>query len=105
MVIQPPSAQRSLPRSVTTARKKVSGKVGRRWPLQFLTQYPGHRALDCKDNRVLDMSRVPDKNPDDAWTGLQAADAERDLDEFREVCQVQRAHILGNNVLTVTHRR
>jgi hypothetical protein len=28
---------------------------------------------------------VPDKTPQEAWAGLKKADAERDLDDFREV--------------------
>ena len=45
----------------------------------------GHTAKDCKDNRVFDLSDVPDVAPDAAWDALMAADKAKDLDRFREV--------------------
>lgn len=48
-------------------------------------RYKGHRAAECKANRVVDMSNIPNKSPEEAWNLLKAADAEGDLDDFREV--------------------
>lgn len=74
-------------RSVRSVRRKVS---------QFnfiatkteLISFQGHKALDCKGNRLLDWSKVADKTPDDAWEGMKVADGDRDLDDLREVCYI-----------------
>lgn len=46
---------------------------------------PGHKAAECKSNRVLDLSKIASKSPEEAWDLLKAAAAEGDLDDFREV--------------------
>lgn len=45
----------------------------------------GHQTSDCTANRVFDNSHVADMSAEDAWAALQAADKERDLDDFRQV--------------------
>lgn len=52
---------------------------------QELISRIGHKALDCKENRALDLSKVADMSPEKSWLGLKVADASRDLDDFREV--------------------
>lgn len=49
----------------------------------------GHAAKDCKDNRVMDLSGIPDEQPEIAWQKVVEADAEKDLHEFREVRRVR----------------
>ena len=41
--------------------------------------------MECTENRKFDLNGVPDKLPEEAWTALQKASDERDLEEFREV--------------------
>ncbi|MCJ1303297.1 hypothetical protein MMC08_006105 [Hypocenomyce scalaris] len=55
----------------------------------------GHKALVCKENRVLDLSKVANKSPDDAWDALKVADASRDLDDFREAILVYAKAVPG----------
>jgi len=45
----------------------------------------GHKATECKANRVLDLSKIATKDPEEAWEMVKRADAEGDLDDFREV--------------------
>lgn len=52
----------------------------------LLTHRPGHQTSECKVNRVFDTSGVADLSAEDAWSVLNEADEERDLDNFREVC-------------------
>jgi len=47
----------------------------------------GHPTMECKENHVFDMSRVPDMGPEDAWSAIQAADDEKDLDDLKAVCR------------------
>lgn len=54
----------------------------------WLTLATGHEASECKEKRVFDKSGVPDMSPDDAWNALQKADQDRDLDDFRLVCEI-----------------
>ncbi|KAI9813656.1 MAG: hypothetical protein M1827_003727 [Pycnora praestabilis] len=48
----------------------------------------GHKALGCENNRVMDLSKIRVMEPDDAWNMLKVADAEHDLDDFREAIQI-----------------
>lgn len=34
---------------------------------------------------MLDLSKIPDKSPEESWNLLKTAAAEGDLDDFREV--------------------
>ena len=61
-----------------------------------LIWFQGHKTLDCKDNRLLDWSKIADKTPDDAWEGMKVADADRDLDDLREVRQTTVSYILNS---------
>lgn len=54
-------------------------------PLCFNCHKEGHLTKDCKNNRVFDLSDVPDIAPEAAWEALLAADTVGDLDRFREV--------------------
>lgn len=45
----------------------------------------GHSAKECKNNRVFDLSDVPDIAPEPAWEALKMADKANDLDRLREV--------------------
>lgn len=45
----------------------------------------GHSAKECKNNRVFDLSDVPDIAPEPAWEALKVADQANDLDRLREV--------------------
>lgn len=47
--------------------------------------YTGHKAADCTENRAIDYSNVVTMSSEEAWRALIKADAERDLDDFREV--------------------
>ena len=51
-----------------------------------LCAHLGHKAIECKEDRALDWSKVPDVDPEEAWETLSRADQERDLDDLREVC-------------------
>lgn len=51
----------------------------------YLTLALGHSASECKANRVFDISNVPEMDAEAAWNALQAADEERELDDFRTV--------------------
>lgn len=46
----------------------------------------GHLTKDCTENRKFDTNHIPDKCPDEAWDDIKAASAQRDLEDFREVC-------------------
>jgi hypothetical protein len=46
---------------------------------------PGHKAQDCKENRVFDLKDVPSKSPEEAWIMIQVASQARNLEEFRTV--------------------
>ena len=48
-------------------------------------EHPGHTALECKDNRVLDLSKIESKSPEEAWDALLKADKSQDLDDIRDV--------------------
>ena len=48
----------------------------------------GHKALECKENRVIDYTGIADKDPEAAWNAIKAADADRDLDDLKDVSQV-----------------
>lgn len=52
---------------------------------QVLIFLLGHKATECKANRVLDLSKIATKHPEEAWEMVKRADAEGDLDDFREV--------------------
>ena len=80
------SAPTSHRRSAKTVRRKVSTDIQSFiLSIERLIEPSGHKALVCKENRVLDLSKVANKSPDDAWDALKVADASRDLDDFREV--------------------
>ena len=79
-----PNAQTSLRPSASTASKKVIYPYRRRARLK-VTLSSGHQTSDCTANRVFDTSDVADMSAEDAWAALQAADKERDLDDFRQV--------------------
>lgn len=49
----------------------------------------GHAAKDCKENRVMDLSKIPDEQPEIAWQKVVDADGEKDLDDLREVCRIR----------------
>ena len=61
----------------------------------------GHGAIDCKDNRALDNSKVPLVSPEVAWEKLKAANEERDLDDIRDV-RNQRPCLTSIDPLTST---
>ena len=67
---------------------RVQGSAVRR----PLINYLGHVTLDCKNNRVFDMSAIADATADVAWENLQKADEDKDLDEIREVRRFIRCH-------------
>ena len=48
---------------------------------------PGHKALECKENRVIDYTGIPDKDPEVAWNAIKEAANRRDLDDLKEVSQ------------------
>ena len=50
-----------------------------------LTRNPGHTAKDCTNNRVFDLSGIVEATAEVAWTNLQKADEEKDLDDIRNV--------------------
>ena len=54
----------------------------------YLTRALGHSASECKANRVLDMSDVPEMDAEAAWNSLQLADQACELDDFRTVGEV-----------------
>lgn len=41
--------------------------------------------MECKNNRVFDNSTIAVKSAEDAWTSLEKADQEKDLDEIKLV--------------------
>lgn len=45
----------------------------------------GHVTSECKNNRVFDTTNVENLSMEEAWTKLLKADADRDLDDFRDV--------------------
>ena len=45
----------------------------------------GHTTIECKDRRVVSLSHIADKVPEDAWKDVKQASDERDLDDFKEV--------------------
>lgn len=49
----------------------------------------GHAAKDCKENRVLDLSAIPDEQPEIAWQKVVEADGAKDLHDLREVRRVK----------------
>ncbi|KAI9826675.1 MAG: hypothetical protein M1819_007309 [Sarea resinae] len=55
----------------------------------------GHKVLECKNNRVFDLSKIPDMDPDEAWEMLKKADAERDLDDFRDGVKIYAKAVPG----------
>lgn len=48
----------------------------------------GHLAKDCTENRFMDTTSIEVALPDIAWAKLKAADDAKDLDDFRDVCEV-----------------
>ncbi|KAK3170605.1 hypothetical protein OEA41_002686 [Lepraria neglecta] len=54
----------------------------------FNCKEEGHQASECKERRVFDKSGIADMSPDDAWTALQKADQDCDLDDFRVALKV-----------------
>ncbi|EED17718.1 zinc knuckle transcription factor (CnjB), putative [Talaromyces stipitatus ATCC 10500] len=48
----------------------------------------GHKIAECKENRQFDLNCVADETPEQAWAMIKKADAERDLDDFREALKV-----------------
>ncbi|MCJ1270285.1 hypothetical protein MMC22_010181 [Lobaria immixta] len=48
----------------------------------------GHAAKDCKENRVMDLSDIPDEQPEIAWQQVIAADQEKDLDDLRKALKI-----------------
>jgi hypothetical protein len=85
-VIRPPSVRRSQQTSAGTASKKVSVVTLRQTAIEATLIRPlGHKATECKANRVLDLSKIANKDPEEAWEMVKRADAEGDLDDFREV--------------------
>lgn len=49
----------------------------------------GHAIKDCKENRVMDLSDIPDEQPEIAWQQVLAADREKDLDDLRKVRRIR----------------
>lgn len=45
----------------------------------------GHMAKDCKENRLMDLSGIPDEQPEIAWTNVVEADGQNELDDFKLV--------------------
>ncbi|MCJ1468002.1 hypothetical protein MMC07_006628 [Pseudocyphellaria aurata] len=43
----------------------------------------GHMAIDCKDNKALDWSGIPDEQPEIAWNNVVKADQEKEIDSFK----------------------
>ena len=65
----------------------------------------GHKAVECKENRALDWSKVPDMDPEDAWNKVAKADVERDLDDLREVRNPISCQYHCDVLLMLTYRR
>ncbi|KAI4246375.1 MAG: hypothetical protein L6R40_002043 [Gallowayella cf. fulva] len=76
---RPVNAPKSRLQSAVTASKKVSG---------ILSPSAGHMLSECTNNKVFDLSNLPDMSEDDAWDNVikkaQEAAETRELDEFRE---------------------
>ncbi|KAL4911399.1 hypothetical protein BDW74DRAFT_7942 [Aspergillus multicolor] len=51
-------------------------------------QEEGHKTADCKANRKLDLNKIPDMLPEQAWAMLKKASDDRDLEDFREGLKV-----------------
>ena len=49
--------------------------------------------MECKNDRVFDMSGVDVKSAEDAWTALVKADEEKDLDDIKMVSPALFAHV------------
>ncbi|GFF62378.1 DNA-binding protein HEXBP [Aspergillus lentulus] len=49
---------------------------------------PGHKTIECTENRKFDLNDIPDKLPEEAWAALKKASDERDLEDFREGLRV-----------------
>ena len=47
-------------------------------------QQEGHIALECKNDRPIDRSNVPDKTDEEAWNLMAEADKANDVDDFKE---------------------
>ena len=73
----------SLQPNATTAKKRVKSRG--LYDSYYLTLVLGHSASECKANRVFDISNVPEMDAEAAWNALQAADEQRELDDFRPV--------------------
>ena len=48
----------------------------------------GHKIVDCTGNRVIDYSNVADKEAEEAWIDIVAADKGRELDDLRDAIKV-----------------
>ncbi|KAL9619518.1 MAG: hypothetical protein Q9160_005881 [Pyrenula sp. 1 TL-2023] len=48
----------------------------------------GHEAAECESNRVLDLHNVADKVPEEAWSMLQKASQDRDIDDFKDALAI-----------------
>ena len=68
-----------------TARKRVRRRYCIGTTNMVLIDVLGHKAMECTENRVIDVSGIEDMKPEQAWKKLEEADKERDLDDFREV--------------------
>ncbi|KAI1940997.1 hypothetical protein LOZ63_003814 [Ophidiomyces ophidiicola] len=48
----------------------------------------GHKTKDCTENRKLDQNDIPDKMPEEAWSMMEKASKERDLEDFRDAFKI-----------------
>lgn len=63
---------------------------------------PGHKTIECTENRKFDLNDIPDKLPEEAWAALKKASDERDLEDFREVGNEIDLYALKHNGLWLT---
>ena len=49
--------------------------------------YTDHATAECGANRLFEFFKVSgDLTPEDAWTALEAADKDKDVDDVKSVC-------------------